>query len=81
MSKHTSLTHHWLIQMQKAYRQLVSESPFYAKLADARTMDDLQWIRQPYYLSSDFTAAVALRYGSCLDPRSATLSANMPRRK
>jgi len=69
MSKHTSLTHHWLIRLQKAYRQLVSESPFYAKLADARTLDDLQWIRQLYYLSSDFTSAVALRYGSCLDPR------------
>jgi hypothetical protein len=64
-----SLTNHWLIRLQKAYRQLISESPFYAKLADARSMDDLQWIRQMYYLSCDFTAAVALRYGSCLDPR------------
>lgn len=67
MSKHTSLTSHWLMRLQKAYRQLISDSPFYAGLADARSMDDLQWIRQMYYLSSDFTAAVALRYGSCLD--------------
>ncbi|HEY8158085.1 MAG TPA: iron-containing redox enzyme family protein [Methylobacter sp.] len=64
-----SLTNHWLMRLQKAYRLLINESPFYAKLANARSMDDLQWIRQMYYLSCDFTAAVALRYGSCLDPR------------
>lgn len=69
MSNRTSLADHWLMPLQKAYRQLVRDSPFYAKLADARSMDDLQWIRQMYYLSSDFTAAVALRYGSCLDSR------------
>lgn len=69
MSKHTSLTNHWLMKLQKAYRQLISEGPFYTKLADARSMGDLQWIRQMYYLSCDFTAAVALRYGGCLDPR------------
>ncbi len=69
MSKHASVTNHWLMKLQKAYRQLISEGPFYAKLADAHSMADLQWIRQMYYLSCDFTAAVALRYGSCLDPR------------
>lgn len=69
MSEHTSPTNHWLIKLQKAYRQLISEGPFYARLAAARSVDDLQWIRQLYYLSCDFTAAVAIRYGNCLDPR------------
>ncbi|MGZ4992666.1 MAG: iron-containing redox enzyme family protein [Methylobacter sp.] len=68
MTNHTPLTNHWLMELQKAYRQLISESPFYIKLADTRSMDDLQWIRQMYYLSCDYTAAVALRYGSCRDP-------------
>lgn len=69
MSKHPALTNHWLINLQQAYRQLIRENPFYAKLAVARSSADLQWIRQLYYLSCDFTAAVALRYGSCADPR------------
>ncbi|MGZ4960281.1 MAG: iron-containing redox enzyme family protein [Methylomonas sp.] len=69
MSDPTPLTNPWLIDLQKAYRKIILKSPFYAKLAEARSMDDLQWIRQLYYLSCDFTAAVALRYGACLDPR------------
>jgi hypothetical protein len=69
MTNHTPLTNHWLLRLQKAYRQLISESPFYSRLEDARSMDDLQWIRQMYYLSCDYTAAVALRYGSCRDQR------------
>ncbi len=69
MSINTSLTNYWLMRLQKAYRQLIRESPFYARLSDAHSMNDLQWIRQLYYLSCDFTAAVAFRYANCLDLR------------
>jgi hypothetical protein len=59
----------WLKNVQEEYRNLVKQSAFYKKVASASSVEDFQWIRQLYYLSCDFTAAVALRYGSCRDPR------------
>ena len=59
----------WLKNLQEEYRRLIRKSAFFKKVASASSMEDFQWIRQLYYLSCDFTAAVALRYGSCRDPR------------
>ncbi len=62
-------TRQWLKTLQEEYRSLIQQSAFYTKVAAASSHADLQWIHQLYYLSCDFTAAVALRYGSCRDPR------------
>lgn len=62
-------TGQWLKDLQEEYRSFVKPSAFFKKVASASSSEDFQWIRQLYYLSSDFTAAVALRYGSCHDPR------------
>lgn len=59
----------WLKKLQEEYRSLAGQSVFYKKVASASSVKDFQWIRQLYYLSCDFTAAVALRYGGCPDPR------------
>ncbi|HLF97099.1 MAG TPA: iron-containing redox enzyme family protein [Methylococcaceae bacterium] len=69
MSNPASSTRKWLKKLQEDYREIVRESPFYEKLAVADSPRDLQWLRQMYYLSCDFTAAVALRYGHCHDLR------------
>lgn len=58
----------WLRKLQGEYRGLVGQSAFYQRVAAASSPADLSWIRQLYYLSCDFTAAVALRYGMCPDP-------------
>src|SRR5688500_3189233 len=62
-------TAQWLKNLQEEYRSFIRESSLYTAIAAASSAADLQWIRQLYYLSCDFTAAVALRYGSCQDPR------------
>jgi hypothetical protein len=62
-------TGQWLKNLQEEYRSFIRESSLYTSIAAASSAADLQWIRQLYYLSSDFTAAVALRYGSCQDSR------------
>lgn len=59
----------WLKNLQEEYRSIVRESLLYKTIAAASSPTDFQWLRQLYYLSSDFTAAVALRYGSCQDSR------------
>jgi hypothetical protein len=59
----------WLQNLQKQYRSIVRESLFYKTVAMASSPADFKWIRQLYYLSCDFTAAVALRYGCCQDSR------------
>jgi len=69
MKVSTTSTGQWLKNLQEEYRSFVRESPLYTAIASASSPADFQWIRQLYYLSSDFTAAVALRYGSCQDPR------------
>ncbi len=68
MTTNTISTIQWLKKLQEGYRNIIRESPFYKKIANASSPADFQWIRQLYYLSCDFTAAVALRYGSCRDP-------------
>ncbi len=42
-------------------------SLFYKTVAVVSSSVDFKWIWQLYYLSSDFAAAVALRYGGCHD--------------
>ena len=59
----------WLWDLAQEYRGFVRSSPFYKTVSLASDPADLQWVRQLYYLSSDFTAAVAIRYGRCDDPR------------
>jgi hypothetical protein len=68
MSTNTISTIQWLKKLQEGYRNIIRESAFYKKVAKASSPADFQWIRQLYYLSCDFTAAVALRYGSCRNP-------------
>jgi hypothetical protein len=55
----------WLMNLQKEYRSIIRESLLYNVVTAASSPKDFQWIRQLYYLSCDFTAAVALRYASC----------------
>ncbi len=69
MTDSMTSTSDWLKNLQEEYRRFLGESPLYTAIAGASSPADFQWIRQLYYLSSDFTAAVALRYGSCQDPR------------
>lgn len=59
----------WLIDLVQEYREITKQNLFYKSVNLASSAKDFQWIRQLYYLSCDFTAAVALRYGSCYDPR------------
>jgi hypothetical protein len=59
----------WLRDLAQKYLNIVRSGVFYKTVAVADSPADLKWIRQLYYLSCDFTAAVALRYGSCQDPR------------
>lgn len=59
----------WLVELAAEYRSILRRNLFYKTLAVASSSADLKWIRQLYYLSCDFTAAVALRYASCNDKR------------
>jgi Iron-containing redox enzyme len=68
MTTNTIPTIQWLQTLQGEYRNLISQSAFFKKVATASSPADFQWIRQLYYLSCDFTAAVALRYATCRDP-------------
>lgn len=65
----TMTTGQWLKKLQEEYSNLIRQSLFFKKVAEASSPEDLSWIRQLYYLSCDFTSAVALRYGSCRDYR------------
>jgi len=55
----------WLLALQRSYRDQIRQGRFFAMLRAASTPAHFQWIRQLYFLSEDFTGAVALRYGSC----------------
>ncbi len=57
----------WLWDLAQEYRDFVKSSPFYKSVSVATSSADFQWIRQLYYLSSDFSAATAIRYGKCDD--------------
>lgn len=62
-------TGQWLRKLQEEYSIIIRQSLFFKKVAKASVPADFKWVRQLYYLSCDFTAAVALRYGSCQDSR------------
>lgn len=59
----------WLEKIAQEYRDWLKNSFFYKMVALASSPADFNWIRQLYHLSSDFTAATAIRYGKCDDPR------------
>ncbi|MFA6162238.1 MAG: iron-containing redox enzyme family protein [Methylobacter sp.] len=69
MQTSTIPTSQWLKKLQEEYSSIIRQSVFFKTLAEASSPADFNWIRQLYYLSCDFTAAVALRYGGCQDPR------------
>ena len=69
MQTSTIPTSQWLKKLQEEYSSIIRQSVFFKTLAEASSPADVKWIRQFYYLSCDFTAAVALRYGGCQDPR------------
>ena len=58
----------WLWDVVQEYRSFLKLSLFYKTVAVVSSSADFKWIWQLYYLSSDFAAAVALRYGGCHDP-------------
>ena len=68
MQTSTIPTSQWLKKLQEDYSSIVRQSIFFKKVTEASSPADFNWIRQLYYLSCDFTAAVALRYGGCQDP-------------
>lgn len=56
----------WLLDLGARYRQSLLSGLFYKQLAAAQHPDDVRgWVRQLYYQSCDFTAALALRYATC----------------
>lgn len=59
----------WLCNLAEEYRSILKRNVFYKTVAVAASPADFKWVRQLYHLSSDFTAAVALRYASCQDRR------------
>lgn len=69
MQTTTIPTSQWLKTLQEEYTSIVRQSVFFKNVAKASSPADFKWIRQLYYLSCDFTAAVALRYGHCQDAR------------
>jgi len=53
----------WLLNLGAECRQNLLSGSFYRQLAAAEHPDDVRgWVRQMYYQSSDFTAALAMRY-------------------
>lgn len=60
----------WLLDVGAKYRQNLRSGAFYKQLIAAEHPDDVRaWVRQLYYQSSDFTAALAMRYTMCRDFR------------
>jgi pyrroloquinoline quinone (PQQ) biosynthesis protein C len=59
----------WLWATAQQCRELLRSHAFYQSVAKGTQAEDFYWIRQLYHLSADFTAATALRYGKCDDPR------------
>ena len=60
----------WLLNLGAECRQNLLSGSFYTQLAAAEPPDDVRgWVRQLYYQSSDFTAALAMRYTICRDFR------------
>ncbi|MEG4201993.1 iron-containing redox enzyme family protein [Microcoleus sp. Pol12A5] len=60
----------WLLDLGAKYRQNLLSGSFYKQLIAAEHPDDVRgWVRQLYYQSNDFTAALAMRYTMCRDFR------------
>ncbi len=59
----------WLWEIAQQCRVDLRSHVFYQSVSNASSAKDLFWIRQLYHLSAEFTAATALRYGKCDDPR------------
>ncbi|MEG5237025.1 iron-containing redox enzyme family protein [Microcoleus sp. AT9b-C3] len=60
----------WLLDLGAKYRQHLLAGSFYKQLTAAQHPDDVRgWVTQLYYQSSDFTAALAMRYTMCRDFR------------
>jgi pyrroloquinoline quinone (PQQ) biosynthesis protein C len=59
----------WLWEIAQKCRADLRSHSFYQSVANASSSKDFFWIHQLYHLSADFTAATALRYGKCDDPR------------
>ncbi|MEG4036050.1 iron-containing redox enzyme family protein [Microcoleus sp. S36b_A4] len=60
----------WLLDLGAQYRQNLLAGAFYKLLTTVEHPDDVRaWVRQLYYQSSDFTAALAMRYTMCRDFR------------
>jgi hypothetical protein len=60
----------WLLNWGAQWRQNLLSGSFYTQLAAASHPDDVRgWVRQLYYQSSDFTAALGMRYKICRDFR------------
>lgn len=69
MQEHDASALGWLMRVQGGYREQIRLGRFFAMIRTASDPADFGWVRQLYYLSADFTGAVALRYGSCRDDR------------
>jgi pyrroloquinoline quinone (PQQ) biosynthesis protein C len=59
----------WLWETAQQCRAVLRSHAFYQSIANTTSANDFCWIRHLYHLSADFTAATALRYGKCDDPR------------
>lgn len=59
----------WLWEIAQQSRADLKSHSFYQSVANASSRKDFYWIYQLYHISADFTAATALRYGKCDDPR------------
>ncbi len=60
----------WLVDLAEKYRSVLRQGRFYQSLATATTPAELQgWVRQLYYMSSEFISSLALRSQLCPDPR------------
>ena len=60
----------WLLDLGAKYRQNLLAGSFYKQLTAAQHPDDVRgWVTQLYHQSSDFTAALAMRYTMCRDFR------------
>ena len=60
----------WLVDLAEKYRWVLRQSRFYQSLATATTPSEIQgWVRQLYYMSSEFISSLALRSQLCPDPQ------------
>lgn len=60
----------WLLELTEDYRRVLRSGSFYKTLARASSPTDIKdWVRQLYYLSSDYISSLALRHEFCREPR------------